>query len=111
MDESLHEQAMHRFDEGLQLEASARKKFAEAAVAEEQCFHCTGPDEPRTRGILLVSVASIWLKAGERARAEDFVDRHEHLVGKGFREEISRMLTGQLPEHLLGCPVSGDVRY
>jgi len=39
------------------------------------------------------------------------VNRHEHLVGKGFREEISRMLTGQLPEHLFDCPVSGDVRY
>jgi hypothetical protein len=102
MDELLHDQAMHRFDEGLLLEVEARKKFAEAAVAEEQCFRCTGPDEPRTRGILLVSVASMWLKAGERARAEDFVDRHEHLVGKGFREEIARMLD---------CPAPDAVHY
>ena len=90
-----HSAAMALADRGDELRRSALGFYAEAAALEEQAANAVPVDQPRTRGVLRVSAASLWAQAERWEHATALIHRYlNEPLGEGFKNELRILLAG-----------------
>lgn len=93
----------------------AAELFEQAARAEENAFDALGPDKPRTMGIMAISAAALWYKAGKLNFAAQLAHRASAKQGmpvfalQELRELLQTIWNEQAQQQAGVCFVPGQV--